>query len=718
MQSSGVDHSHIRVIPHRGNSGNTEDKYDDGIPTFRSPSLQYASLLTPQTRIYENSTAESLSQVKTFADMARRYHKIDDKFDSEQLLSNPGPLGSILKLQSHRKTWQPMRTSDLSHCENAENDACEPSLEVHTSTHESGYNHIDLALPAKPSLHSQIQSMLDNSTATSQASDTFFGVTGDENHMKALHAIPGHSYERLFGKLPDLIRLHEQTGDFDGQVVFIGHPNRDVSAHQWSSNSFQWINIGKYAHVRGKVEGPLSSDCLRQYDVSHHPIEFFKCAAKNRERHVVENGRQDIITQSSMSASTYADRAAKTVPIDSYPSTPESSHNTITREQLEDPFIAHSKSLISGQTLLDRPKASKVKINGSLDFNYEFPSRANTSVTPGRTNTEHHGSSVPEHLLQKKLQEVTFGEDAGSYMGNNVGRLPTQQQTSKYASLHNVEEHCILEENVVKPDLPVSYARASIAGHVATLNVPNSYATARSLFPASGLTVANPRRTGLNVAKIKGSQSKMHAAIPESESSHSETAPISPVAVALMFSDPDGVKQSQDYEIANGFSKQAPTVQNLKGPFFTDTKPTTIDPTAQLSLHIGEEEKLSTWFHDGHRPARQQAYAKSLMLTAVSLGRVRDRGAVGETVDSEPFAEYRNTPAFVRLYENLLEYVDERRNCTESPYFARAWKKESQGPGIKCGSSYVDKSAPGQTRAEGRGGYQAARYGNRSRGCV
>ncbi|KAH9868238.1 hypothetical protein J1614_007310 [Plenodomus biglobosus] len=712
-QSNGLGHSHIRVIPHRSDADDIEDEYDDGVPTFRSPSLQFAASFTSQARMHEHPTAESVSQVTTFADMARRYPQADDDFKREQSFPSPGSVGGILKLQPHRKAGQPMRTSDLSHCENARNNPSETSSDRHPSAYparEAIYPHVNTAMSTQPTLQSQIQSMLDNSTAASRAPAVPSGATGHENHRSSSYAIPGHNCERLFGRLPDPIRLREQTGDFDGQVVFIGHPNRDVSAHQWSSKLFQWVNIGRYAHVRGKVEGSLASDRLRDYDALQHPVEFFKRAAENRERHVAEKARQDTTTHSRTSVPAYTSESAKIFPVGGCPSTPESAQNTITREHLEDPFVAHDRSLMPGQTPLYRPKVRKANINGSLDFKYEFPSKASTSAS------DYRGNILSGRVPQSNLHELSFGEDATSNTGTTAGRFSIQQQASNYASLQNVKEKRVLEANLAKHKSPVSYARTPTGGHTGTSNKLNSYATARSLFPASGLTVANPRPAVLDADKPDSSHAKKRNNVPESEGPDSRTTTINPTTVALAFSDPDGLRQTQEYEIANGLSKQAPTVQNLKGPFFTDTKPTTIDPTAQLSVHVGEEEKLSSWFHDGHRPARQQAYARSLMSAAASYGRGRDFGAIGGISNSHPFAEYKNTPAYVRLYENLSEYTDERRNGTGSSYFTRAWKKNPQDLSTKSGNSYLDKAAPGSARLEWTGGYQAARHAKRGRG--
>ena len=96
-----------------------------------------------------------------------------------------------------------------------------------------------------------------------------------------------------------------------------------------------------------------------------------------------------------------------------------------------------------------------------------------------------------------------------------------------------------------------------------------------SLFPPPGLTVANPRRhvtaldpTAPHYAKTSRTAPSPEVLAPDFLAANNFKA------AALQFSDPDGIRQAQEYEIANGLSQQAPTPQNFKGPFFTDSKPT------------------------------------------------------------------------------------------------------------------------------------------------
>ncbi|KAF2625937.1 hypothetical protein BU25DRAFT_344775, partial [Macroventuria anomochaeta] len=408
----------------------------------------------------------------------------------------------------------------------------------------------------------------------------------------------------LFGSLPDPIRLSEQMGKFDGQVVFIGHPNRDISAHQWSSSSFQWVNIGRYSHSRGKVEGSLASDRLRGIDEPHDTLEYFKLAAENRQTLIIENGRSkdntttagralhvgtDIVasTQTYTDTSTKGFRAAATTQSETRSSIPSTARVPFAKDVLEDPFVA--------------------AINA---FSSQF--------TDGNQRTAVFNS------------------------------------TTRYA---------------------VSTRSA----------VPATYTT--SSLSATAMPYANAT-----------------TAAADSDASESNASTVNAATVGLHYSDPDGLRRTQQYEVANGLNQQAPTPQSFKGPFFTESKPTTHDPTVALSVRVGEEEKLVNWFRDGHRPARQKEYTKSLIAAAAASDKTRNFGAVGEVSAKQERGPYANTAPFVRLYENLSEYVEEYRNGSGQSYFTRRWKpavQQLRELGSDNSTSYFSKGStqPSWSRA-------------------
>ncbi|KAF1841427.1 uncharacterized protein K460DRAFT_434533 [Cucurbitaria berberidis CBS 394.84] len=609
--------------------------------------------------------------------MARRFHTKDDDVESEQSTPGSVSLAGIIKLQPNRKKSSSAFTA---------------------SPMESPY--LRSIRPTKASPIPEHQGVLTNRTNILGTPTGISRARGNEVGPDVLQAFGDDRYEQLFGKLPDPIRLHEEMGEFDGQVVFIGHPNRDVSAHQWSSTSFQWVNIGRYAHFRG-------------------PLKIFKLAAESREKLIVESGRPKEVPIGVLrsapvdvtrmeSPSTASSLIYEGLPVftkGSDPSgfltleetksmTPITLHATIKGECLEDPFIAPVRPSSSKISSGLRSRGDKIDPKGSLDFEYEFPFRSITSATPGsdgaiestsqeliveggrsHDDTTYGDTILPGRLSQPALRDIDFGEDAASNLVVPAGHGFRPRKTPPPSSPEDIRNRRKLRSRLAELGASAIRPGALEQGRIATPNYAYIQPTARSLFPPPGLTVANPHRLVSSLNASAPIYANIQGTITGSEASGSEATAINATAAAaLKFSDPDGLRQTQDYEIANGLGQQAPTVQCFKGPFFTDSKPTTSDPTVSLSVHISEEEKLVNWFRDGHRPSRQQEYAKTLISAAAPSSRGRSFGVIGECLDAQKDGSYENTPPFVRLYEGLSEYIEEYRNGSGRSYFTRSWK--------------------------------------------
>lgn len=66
-------------------------------------------------------------------------------------------------------------------------------------------------------------------------------------------------------KLPDPVWLHSNTGKQNGELRFIQYPNRDVSAHTWSAEEFEWVELGRYSCTRKIIEGKVWSSGFLQH---------------------------------------------------------------------------------------------------------------------------------------------------------------------------------------------------------------------------------------------------------------------------------------------------------------------------------------------------------------------------------------------------------------------------------------------------------------------
>lgn len=783
--NANLSHAHIRVLPRPERENNPGDSsHSEWTPTYCSSSLLCASPVKRQTQSTGRAAVDSSAEVTTFAEMARRYCHRDNEVESEQSVHSPTSIAGIIKLQPNRgkgqHLWRPLQPPDLVEPDSGSEWIVDSSVPQGLNHHMHGQS----PLPGGPTPFlsfppsSQNRTITETWTAEEQPPVPFVHMssrrqsfslqhTDDEISVSGAHTARQDDYSKLFGNLPDPIRLHEQTGEFDGQVVFIAHPNRDVSAHQWSSMSFQWENIGRYACSRGRLEGSLASDVLKDQNVSRNSLAYFKLAAESREKLVVSNGwpkRESGDTPPPEITSTIQLNRVSTTPglirdnhaagaprnanstkpyIGLAPSKSTSglSYVTVRHKVLEDPFVTDVKSCAThvfatvpaGIDGLDTTK-------GLLNREYEFPVISATSPELATKLTEedtcrqllarsrrepsnlvHCGARVSDRTYESTLREVTFGEEAsirnslGHDQANPVHDSLVATSSESYTARRKLEEPPVtFDDHIRHLSLPSQ-------GHVTLPRFEGLQPTARSLFPPLGPTVANPHRTvprqdrtgpdctgaSLPITYASSLQvparcrsSKQHSfefKDPEPQRNRpmalagcheprtqllydtvfeADTSIISATDTAnLKSSDPDSAPQVQDYEIANGLGQQAPTPQNFKGPFFKESMPTAHDPTVSLSVDISEQEKLTTWFRDGHRPARQREYATTLVSAATADRKGQGFGVIGHptATRNRRHERYGNTAPFVRLYEGFSEYIDEYHKGSGGSYFTRAW---------------------------------------------
>lgn len=526
---------------------------------------------------------------------------------------------------------------------------------------------------------------------------------GKTNHQNDVDFTGVGTHAPLFGKLPDPIRLSEQTGLFDGQVVFIGHPNRDVSAHQWSSLSFQWMNIGRYASSRGQIEGSLASDRVRGAGEPQDTLEYFKLAAEHRQTLIVEYGRsKDRTTKVNVAVPT--PRISRDPPLNNMRLVPQASNITgetlssttrdkIAKHSLEDPFTAATRGSASQASGNRQVHGNLTGSMGSLDLTYRFPPRVGIaepslvagSGTSGIRSTVNSATSC---LAKPVLQDIAFTESSTHPNSSSVNNENFQLLRTNTAYQHHQRPaQCrdnseVSESTLLLHSAVVSGAEIpdSAVGHASPTNPVVPAAVTTSLLNATAVPYAM-----ITIASAR-------PGVPESNTDTADAA-----LVGLRYSDPDSLRRDQRHEVANGLNQQAPTPQTFHGPFFTESKPTTHNPTAALSVRVSEEEKLKTWFRDGHRPARQKEYTKSLIVAAAASARTRHFGPIGKASARVEGGPYANTAPFVRLYETLSEYVEEYRNDGNGSgrsYFTRGWKPASpqlREAGVDSSASYFSK---------------------------
>lgn len=517
---------------------------------------------------------------------------------------------------------------------------------------------------------------------------------------------------RVFGKqLPDPVLLSTNVGQYDGEVIFIGHPSRDVSAHQWSQASFQWVGIGSYSPTQRVIEGALSKDRLRDASKPPNTLEYFKAVAEQRQKLVqvdafLEHFKQaepanahrigalrrpaladqaHFASLSSISTSTGAKTPTPTHmqtlregnghPIDGPPS-------TITGKALEDPFVTPATK---PQPVATNPYHFGQGEGGSLDFNYQFPAKPAVphvqSQPPSSEEAKRqvymqrekerietmHRKITPGRYQTPQVRGAGYGDEATSSARRSHLTRPAIPMSPE--DTQNVQDRLQLKERLHQ--LGASAVRSSPSVAQPEVYAPQGHT--RALFPPQGPTVANPTR----VTSTLNANAQPYTYYNDvTEESESEATSVNPQPVAnLRFSDPDN-KRKIVHEIVNGSSQQAPTPQNFKGPWFTDEIPTTLHPTTALAVKTEEDAKLRNWFTDGQRPARLQDYTNRLMQSADIDAKARNAhrfGAIGEHRAQDP-GRFANTSLWVYCHENLAEYVEASKGDLERDYWTRKWK--------------------------------------------
>ncbi|KAI7641588.1 hypothetical protein KC322_g20324, partial [Hortaea werneckii] len=114
-----------------------------------------------------------------------------------------------------------------------------------------------------------------------------------EERQKTVEAAPDiKEIYHVFGNPPPPpAHLDRNPGSVNGQLQFIQHTNGDISAHQWSSSTFEWQNIGQFSNIRKKIEGQLTSNRLKgetaYQTLQQNTLAYFRTIAKQKEADVM-----------------------------------------------------------------------------------------------------------------------------------------------------------------------------------------------------------------------------------------------------------------------------------------------------------------------------------------------------------------------------------------------------------------------------------------------
>lgn len=243
MAGDNTSHRHIRVVPRADNEPGRPygSDLDSLTPVFRSPPLPCpAPTMSKRTPASQDLQAESFAQARSFADMVRRTGINIAEDDSESVAHTPASMAGIIKLQPNRtrenNAWRPARDSDVGNLStNGRGGNKNFSAAEDMNRFQPHSTAATLSFLA-PTHYPPVQGCgIGRSVASptsgqrTNSEDASKHSLGYNNGVATVKPAINDWNTGLFGKLPDPIHLHEQLGEFDGQVLFIGHPNRDVS---------------------------------------------------------------------------------------------------------------------------------------------------------------------------------------------------------------------------------------------------------------------------------------------------------------------------------------------------------------------------------------------------------------------------------------------------------------------------------------------------------
>ncbi|KAF2021923.1 hypothetical protein BU24DRAFT_457842 [Aaosphaeria arxii CBS 175.79] len=495
-------------------------------------------------------------------------------------------------------------------------------------------------------------------------------------------------YIRVFGKpLPNPISLSGSLGEFDGQVKFIGHPNHDVSAHQWSAESYQWVNIGLYSHSRGRIEGSLASDRLQASLVRFNSVEYFKTVADLRQRPgqmrpQFENTQTASQPCSQKSTDHHRHSLFETPYFDSSsssagPSQDSPSLNNTTNQHagsnyestradlgmikigsnlLEDPFVASKDDQFNTRTEMARTFYSS-DISKS-DWNTIFP----TISAPRVADTTYPAlGSFAELEKQNFMRDEQRRIDAMRFNISSAGRASDHTWLNSTLSHNEAPQRQTTEgpfplSGVQNSHLPITRPTVN-----SNLTVPDFFThdhrtSVSKSQPTAGYTIANPHRNNSSNLNAKAAPYISKSALLESSDEFAADIQALSNETAKRNGYSNLERPLPDANILRGW----PTSQNWNGPFFMgDTPDNCISPTPVSKIRYDE------------RGERLQAASAALMATAYAEMKYRRHQA--GTIPTNDGTRFEDTPVFVRLHDNLLPYVQENRSSRARDYFTSAW---------------------------------------------
>ncbi|KAF4556236.1 Hypothetical protein D9617_1g081110 [Elsinoe fawcettii] len=256
---------------------------------------QPTELKKPEPRLTSSST--ELNDAQKYA--AEKLRRQAERINQSELALEDIMKSKSSSRASRSKKWAPFDFRDTHEESPIRDDISIRSTTTPFDPTAQVFQPIPINLPAREvsftNLHDTVNlgKVIDDSHWITASRAKVGHTARDENQNPSVSA----SYNKreineVFGnELPSPTYCSSHPGTKNGQVVFCIHPNGDVSAQQWSSDHYQWVNIGQYSNSRKKTEGQLASTRVRgeseALSLQQSTLAYFHAIAKQREAQVM-----------------------------------------------------------------------------------------------------------------------------------------------------------------------------------------------------------------------------------------------------------------------------------------------------------------------------------------------------------------------------------------------------------------------------------------------
>ncbi|KAK8230889.1 hypothetical protein HDK90DRAFT_556841 [Phyllosticta capitalensis] len=659
-----VDHqapySHIQVVRNndtpssRARDGNNPENLFRYIPSEN----EVTSLRT--TRPLDNTQSSAVASGQTFADIARSGAARASTSDPAGQRSSSG----LMKMRPKQKSWKPLDLSDIDiyagrspltgrsdtstpiESDSARDDFPDSAISKTSPDSFSEITSRDTSLPRATVPEPRVQTM------------AYVETTTAVHHQQELDEI----YETFGQRLPDPVWLRANEGKSSSQVKFIQHPSRDVTAHRWSAQNFEWQEIGRYSCTRKFIDGHVISPVFLQHieaDPSRpHSLKYFAKLASDYSGYV--KSRPPSI--SSSTPSMYAPRPSlnfnpslhDSARYDSLSSIASSQHGmelpSLANLSLNDrPAVMHAARPLQTDMHLqglgaseDDPFTESVSPRNTRAY-VPSPQVLRRAMNPGQQNSmmDFAFRFPPPGMLNRQRDESVYdvsdqddmsvmSSDRRAYFADQERKRLEQMRQSVLNPNNGYSGHAQGFQGA-EPQQNHGYhmAAASLYSHQA--NHEASYEPLTAVFaPQEYQPLPTLLRGGSNTDESRArmreylnrtAEEVNHdnnyttpADLVRSESSEPMSRPftLAPPGLerptssvsqasrsALRTSDPDFSGAPSTAPVYDTFTKQGPTPQKFEGPFFEIVQPSTANPTLHRSVVRSPEQEMDDWWNSG-----------------------------------------------------------------------------------------------------------------------